>query len=461
MTAAAPITPVPASSGSAVPRQVIVVGSGPSGLAAAYRLQQAGHRVRILEAGDEIGGKMQTMRRDGFLFERGPVIIPSAYKNLIGIATEIGMRDQLLPAGSVVGFARDGTVHFLRSDHLFLDSVKSKMLSMRAKLSVLKLFWDCLRVRNKISYEDLSVAADIDTETVSDYARRRGVNPEVLEYVIDSSIRAMIATRIDVISVVEFYFTFLKLLGTKLYALRDGMSSYTHALASRFDVQLGAEVIAVSERNGQALIRWRDKSGHEHEESAAGCIVAISARATAKILPDLDPWRQKFLENVRYFRVFSVNVALAKAPENNPAFIVQIPRSVHPGLIGIMLEHNKAGNRAPPGKGLLGLYTTAEWADELFDEPDDYVVEQLVSAAEQTLPGIRQNILWTRVNRWDPVMVYSRPGIYRELLSFKELREKHDRRVQLAGDYYSSSNMNSSTAAGERAARDLIKHMAR
>ena len=36
--------------------EVIVVGSGPNGLAAAIAIQQAGLSVRVLEAADEIGG---------------------------------------------------------------------------------------------------------------------------------------------------------------------------------------------------------------------------------------------------------------------------------------------------------------------------------------------------------------------------------------------------------------------
>ncbi|MET0300162.1 MAG: FAD-dependent oxidoreductase, partial [Flavitalea sp.] len=39
---------------------VIVVGSGPNGLAAAIRLQQAGKSVLIVEAKDTIGGGLRT-----------------------------------------------------------------------------------------------------------------------------------------------------------------------------------------------------------------------------------------------------------------------------------------------------------------------------------------------------------------------------------------------------------------
>ena len=37
--------------------RIAVVGSGPAGMTAAYRLQQAGHAVEVLEARDVVGGR--------------------------------------------------------------------------------------------------------------------------------------------------------------------------------------------------------------------------------------------------------------------------------------------------------------------------------------------------------------------------------------------------------------------
>ncbi|HET9771622.1 MAG TPA: FAD-dependent oxidoreductase, partial [Acidimicrobiia bacterium] len=44
---------------------VYVVGAGPSGLAAAWRLRQSGVEVVVLEAGDRAGGKISTRVEDG------------------------------------------------------------------------------------------------------------------------------------------------------------------------------------------------------------------------------------------------------------------------------------------------------------------------------------------------------------------------------------------------------------
>ena len=105
---------------------VIIVGAGPSGLAAAWRLTRHGRPVLVLEARNRIGGQVNTRREAGYLMEEGATILPSRYEPVMRLVREAGIVDQLIPAGSVIGFARDGKIHDFRSEALAADALKTQ-----------------------------------------------------------------------------------------------------------------------------------------------------------------------------------------------------------------------------------------------------------------------------------------------------------------------------------------------
>lgn len=60
-------------------RDVVVVGAGLAGLQCARDLLAAGRDVQVLEAADEVGGRVRTEEVDGFLLDRGFQLLNPAY----------------------------------------------------------------------------------------------------------------------------------------------------------------------------------------------------------------------------------------------------------------------------------------------------------------------------------------------------------------------------------------------
>lgn len=65
---------------------VVVVGGGLAGLSAAVQLHRAGLVTMVCEAGEEVGGRVRTDRRDGFLLDRGFQVVLPAYPELRRLA---------------------------------------------------------------------------------------------------------------------------------------------------------------------------------------------------------------------------------------------------------------------------------------------------------------------------------------------------------------------------------------
>ncbi|MFI5957024.1 phytoene desaturase family protein [Cryptosporangium sp. NPDC051539] len=64
--------------------EIVVIGAGVGGLAAAARLAASGHRVTVCERAPDVGGKLGLRERGGFRFDTGPslVTMPQVFEDL-------------------------------------------------------------------------------------------------------------------------------------------------------------------------------------------------------------------------------------------------------------------------------------------------------------------------------------------------------------------------------------------
>ncbi|UJL47585.1 protoporphyrinogen oxidase [Virgibacillus sp. NKC19-16] len=83
-------------------KNIVVVGGGITGLTAAYYLQKEikekrlPYDVKLVEASNRLGGKIKTMKRDGFTIEQGPDSLLARKQPAVKLVEELGLQDQIV-----------------------------------------------------------------------------------------------------------------------------------------------------------------------------------------------------------------------------------------------------------------------------------------------------------------------------------------------------------------------------
>lgn len=115
---------------------VVVVGAGLAGLACARRLTVAGIPTVLLEAGDQVGGRVRSDTVDGFTIDRGFQVLNTAYPALQETLPRLDLRH--LPRG--VRVRRRGALHDVphpfASPTAVFRAASSGAADLRGKLAV-------------------------------------------------------------------------------------------------------------------------------------------------------------------------------------------------------------------------------------------------------------------------------------------------------------------------------------
>jgi oxygen-dependent protoporphyrinogen oxidase len=428
-----------------------VVGAGIAGLTAAYRLEQAGWQTTVFEATDHPGGRVETIARDGFLLDTGATAIAARYPIFTALALELGC--EIVPTAPYLGVVRDGRLRLLRLDKLVRSGLSTDLLSVRTKLRLARVVGDIVtsKLRGRLNYDDLRAAGPLDTETARDYLRRLG-GPEADEFLGEPITRALLLANSDQVSRVELMSGLINAVAGSLGTLAGGQATVIDALVKRLggDLRLNTTVTSV-ERAGSGV---RVRTG-ENAEDFDAAVVACPPPQAAAICND--PRLAALAGTLKFTRAINVSIGTTRAPQT-PAFLVQFPRGEDNEIAMIIVESNKARDRAPAGKGLFTISWEMSAADAWFDRSD----EEIVARSVQTLTGLVGDlgVELTYVRRWSPALPHTRPGVYRAIGDFAAGIDAESP-IQYAGDWLSQTGQNTAVAWGQRAAANLTGGVAR
>jgi oxygen-dependent protoporphyrinogen oxidase len=439
--------------------RIAVVGAGISGLCTAHYLVRelsAAKRdaeILILEAGDAPGGKMRTIRQDGFNLEWGPNGFLTNKPHSLELVKELGAEGRLAVSSDLARkrfIFSGGTLHRLpESPPAFL---KSKLMTTGGKL---RIFLEPFVGRPKRASDD---------ESLADFARRR-LGSEALEKLLDPMVTGIFCGDPEKMSLKSCFPTIHEMearYGSLVKAMlakrkekraegvKQEMSAGPGGVLTSFDdgvqvlVDLLAGELAAGLHTGVAVDRidreegrYRlsvTEDGKRDEILADAVVVSTPAYAASAMLCPLDAALADALAAIPYAPISVVALGYDRATLGNPldGFGFLIPRKERRKILGALWDSSVFPNRAPQGKALIRAMVGGVRAPSLAAAPAAELVEATRKELREIM-GIAAEPVLERV-------FFHEKGIPQYFVGHGRLLEKMEAALAILPGLYLNSN---------------------
>ena len=441
------------NSGKVDSPDVIVVGGGIAGLAAALRLQDRGLKPLVLESEPRIGGRMTTDRIEGFVIDRGVTLIGNRFRRMRRLAKRLGLGPLMQRVGFTLGL-QDADVcrsyRARRPDDILFD----KRISLAAKVALSRFYLDLLRHRLALVHGRSDRAAPIDTESTWQYLSRLGRGGEELfSKIFEPGLRAAVGGTLAPVSRAILMQTVWNTLGGGFWNLSDGVDRIPEAIGSQVPVITNARVEQIKyERKGVELFASVD--GKSQTFYGRGAIIAVPGHLVPVLCPQLPLWITEPLERTAFSKIASGHVALKRPPKSPFAGYGFAGRKME-GVGVLELEHLRAPGRCPAGTGMVSVYFTDTPAFRCLENSDITLQERSVKVVEQTFPDVVNQTLFTHIIRWETGIALFPAGRLTEMTAIRTKLAQWNAPIDICGDYLDGLSSEGALRTGEQAAERL------
>ena len=411
---------------------VIIIGGGISGLSAAYYLNKAGVRAKLIEKAAHLGGVIRTSTQQGCLLEAGPDSFMAAKPWAMDLIREVGLADQvigsndhlrvtyILKHGKLVPLP-DGLMMMVPTK--ILPLVGTKLLTWGTKI---RMGLEFLRRPPKAPLADRSV-----------YPREMSVN-SVLGRFVEIETKYGSLTR----GVLAAPRPKGSGSGSLFRTLKNGLGQLVDKLRGSTDVLHGA--VESLERNGSG---FRARVNGDFIE-ADQVVIATPAGDAARLL---QPWNgnlAELLQSVPYTSSVTLSLGYRKDTFDHPlnGFGFLVPKRERKLMAACTWVGNKFSYRVPDDMVLLRCFM----GGDALKESD----ESLVEAAQRELRnimGIQAVPVLHSIARWPNSMAQYTVGHEQRLRQIESIVQGIPG-LHLAGNGYRGIGLPDCIKAGKEAA---------
>lgn len=430
-------------------KKFAILGAGISGLTSAFWLKKNNFDFVILEKENQVGGSMQTIRKDGFQIDFGPNSGLETTPLIRQIVDEIGFSDQMVYASESSNkrfILRNNQLHELPTSPVAF--ISTKLFSTKAKL---RLFAEPF----------IGKSADGYYQSMSEFVSRR-LGQEFLDYAIDPFVSGVFAgdpSKLSVKSAFPKLFRLEEVYGglikgmikgakerkqraeqskqnAKMFSFINGMQSFANAIADTMkdNILLNASVQKIEKYNEQWKIIY--SLNNESKEIIVDKVVStIPVYAAEKLFTPIDKEFQSHANEIYYPPVMVLYLGYKKAQVETPldGFGFLIPSKEKKNFLGAIWSSSIFPNRCDDDKAAFTLFIGGARAPHLFEMEKQKLIEIVIKEFQDVMK-INGGPILVEHKFWNKAIPQYNIG-YIEHENYFDKFEKDNPGIILSGNY--------------------------
>lgn len=418
---------------------ITIIGAGLTGLTIAFYLKKAGKKVILIEKKDKVGGVIQTIEKDGFVYETGPNTGVLSNPELVKLFDDLKNDCELETANEASKqrwILKDGEWNALPSGPV--SAIKTPLFSLKDKFRILG---EPFRKKGTNPYE-----------TVAELVKRR-LGQSFLDYAVDPFISGIYAgdpnklvTKFalpKLYNLEQTYGSFIKgsikkakLPKTELekratkevFSAKGGLKN----LISAIEKNIGSDNIFTSCSNvkvnkSEGYYKTAFEQGNEKIEILSDKVITtVGAYALQEILEFIDKKELEPITNLEYAKVI-----IAVAGYNNwdgiglKSFGGLVPSLEKRNILGILFPSSIFKDRNPENGAILSVFMGGIKRPDLFEKTEEELSQIALNEINTTLNPQTKNPDFINVYKYQYAIPQYDEKSEARFIKIEELEQKY------------------------------------
>jgi protoporphyrinogen/coproporphyrinogen III oxidase len=377
-----------------------VIGGGLTGLTLAFYLKKSGKQVTVFERDNRVGGVINSVNEEGFLFETGPSTGVIGSPELVMLFDELKGKIKVETANAASKkrwIWKKGKWNALPSG--IGSAISTPLFSLKDKFRILG--------------EPFRKPGTNPDETVADMVLHR-LGRSFLDYAVDPFVSGIYAgdpnklvTRFALPKLYyleQDYGSFIKgsiakrklpktdlekRVSREVFSIEGGLKQLIAALENEIGkdaIETGCKALRIAPDKNKFNIAYESSKGKKVKLNFDRVITTVSGNNLPELLPFIEPETMKDLANARYAKVAQCIAGYKKwSGIKLNAFGGLVPSKEKRNSLGILFPSSIFPNRAPEGGAVLSLFMGGSRKPEIVDMPDEEIERIVRREIRETL----------------------------------------------------------------------------